>query len=200
MKTLETNFTANADKSGNNRFIQLRKDKNAAMYRRETLTGNVIGFEVFLFRTVLQGSPLPGGGTVSETYESYPGGKAFGRSAWFIGGHQAEQRANERFNELVNGSLKTENAAETDETATVSVVKVSKVRTERPKLKWPEGPFSQRELADMNGFFGENYKKVYTDLQNALHSSFIVKDSQRDSSRGKKTQLFRVVVLKPVMA
>lgn len=192
MKTLETNFVKNVDLSGNNRFIQLRKDGNVAMYRRERMDGRVIGFEVFIFKTVTAGSPLPGGGTVQETYESYPGGKAFGRSAWFIGGVNAEQRANERYNELVKGETVTENDnTEEEETTSLPVVKVSKVRTERTKLKLPSYPFSQKELAAFNGI--ENYKEVYTDLQRMLADGTLRKGEKRESTRGKAAQLFEVV-------
>lgn len=190
MKTLETNFTTNADKSGEHRFIQLRKENNVAMYRRENLQGNLVGFEVFLFKTIIAGSPLPGGGTVTETYESYPGGKAFGRNAWFIGGNGAEQRANERYNQLVQGGLKTENEPEETE-ETVTVVRVSKMRTERPKLNFPPHPFTQKELAAFNGI--DNYKEVYSDLQRFLATGVLRRGEKRESARGKSAQLFEVV-------
>lgn len=194
MKLLQENFTTNADKSGEQRFIQLRKEGNTGLYRRETMEGHLVGFEVFTFKTIQAGAPLPGGGTVSETYESYPGGKAFGRNAWFIGGHGAEVRANQRFNQLVQGAIKVESVESDDETITLPVVRVSTPRTERRKLNLPSKPFSQKELAAFNNI--ENYKEVYTDLQRMLGNGTLRKGQMRvNTGRGKDIQLFEVVTV-----
>lgn len=190
MKNLQTNFVGNFEKSGNNRFIQLRRDNRAAMYRRETMEGHLIGFEVFKVKTVLAGTPMQGGGIESEDREPYPRANSFGRTAWFIGGYGAEQRANERFNELSQGILKVEIPDEI-ETETITVVKVSKMRTERPKLNFPSEPFTQKELASFNHI--DNYKEVYTDLQRFLATGVLRRGEKRESTRGKSAQLFEVV-------
>lgn len=192
MKLLETEFVLNADKSGNNRFIQLKKEGNIALYRREHMDGTLKGFEVFRFKTVLEGAGQRGGGTVTESYEQYPGGKAFGRSAWYISGEGAVDRAHEMFDSLVKGTVEveseTEETEETDEV--VPVIKVSNAPM-KDGLKFPEGPFTQKELASFNGY--ENYKVVYSDLMKALANGTLKVAGERPAPRGKPARLFAVV-------
>ncbi len=89
----------NADKCGNHTFTQVRREGNVCMYRRDRSTdGRKMWFEVFLTKTVKAGSPLPGGGTVQEDYEQYPGSSFFGRTAWNT---PFEKRANDLFNEML---------------------------------------------------------------------------------------------------
>ena len=192
MKTLSTDFVQNADKSGKNRFLQIRREKDIAIYRRETIEGSLVGFEVFRFKTIQEGAKLPGGLTVSETYESYPGGKAFGRNAWFFGGVGCEERATQRFAELVQGKVEVVEPEEvdTEELKLIPVLRVVSSKPVKSGLKFPEGEFSQKELAAFNGF--DNYKVVYSDLQKFLTSGVLVKGSQRNSARGKPAQLFKV--------
>jgi len=113
MKLLRVDFTTNADKMGDTDFHQLRKEKNVALYRRHTLTGALVGFEVFQVKTVPAGTLLPNGVTVQENYESYPRSKSFGKTAWFIFGPDAESRANLRFEKLLTESV-TEMAEEVE--------------------------------------------------------------------------------------
>ncbi len=189
MKPLPTEFIRNADKTGNHRFLQLKKDGNFALYRREHMDGALFGFEVFSFKTIQAGAPLPGGGTVEETYESYPGAAAFGRTAWFIGGVNAAERAHARFDELVKGKVTPEPEIEEE---TVHAVTITKTPTTPIKLglKFPDKPFTQKELAAFNGF--DNYKVVYSDLQKGLASGLLVVAGERPSARGKSAKLFAV--------
>ncbi len=189
MRILQTDFIQNADKSGNNRFIQVRKEKDVALYRRETTEGHLIGFEVFRFKTIQAGAPLPGGGVVEETYESYPGGKAFGRTAWFCGD---EERAVARFNELLTGKAAVVEAEGETEHEAVPVVRVVSTAPIKEGLKLPDGPFTQKELASFNGF--DNYKVVYSDLQKMLSKGILkVSEKVHDSTRGKSAKMFERV-------
>jgi hypothetical protein len=189
MKLLPQEKIENNDKSGKNRFVQLRKEGNFALYRREKLDGLLVGFEVFSFKTIQAGAPLPGGGTVEETYESYPGAAAFGRTAWFIGGDNAAERAHNRFDELVKGKVTPEPEIEEE---TVHAVTITKTPTTPIKLglKFPDKPFTQKELAAFNGF--DNYKVVYSDLQKGLASGLLVVAGERPAPRGKPAKLFSV--------
>ena len=192
MKELDINFVANADKSGDNRFIQIKKEKDVALYRREKRDGSLKGFEVFLFKTIQTGALLPGGNVVQETYQSYPGGKAFGKTAWYISGENAAERAHEMFDSLVKGKVQVE--PETDETEeTEEIVPVVQVSTAPMKdgLKFPEGPFTQKMLAAFNGF--DNYKVVYSDLMKGLNSGKIRVFGERPAARGKPARLFQLV-------
>jgi predicted DCC family thiol-disulfide oxidoreductase YuxK len=193
MKELDINFVANADKSGDNRFIQIKKEKDVALYRREKMDGSLKGFEVFSFKTIQTGALLPGGNVVQETYQSYPGGKSFGKTAWYISGENAADRAHEMFDSLVKGKVQVE--PETDETEeTEEIVPVVKVSTTPMKdgLKFPEKPFTQKELAAFNGF--DNYKVVYSDLMKGLNSGKLRVFGERPAPRGKPARLFQVVV------
>jgi len=99
MKQLAPEFVANFDKSGKNRFVQLKLNDSAAIYRREHLDGTVVGYEIFAIKTVKAGSKLPDGNVVTEDYVKYPTAKCFGKWAWFC---QNESRANEWFDKFNN--------------------------------------------------------------------------------------------------
>ena len=188
----------NADKCGNHTFTQIRREGNIAAYRRNRVTdGSVHSYEVFIVKTVKAGTALPGGGTVAEDYEQYPGASAFGRHAWSISwGPGAEARVNRKVEELVKGAVPVVEI-EGEETEIVPIVRVGGKSKERRALNWPSQPFSQKELAAFNGIV--NYKEVYTDLQIGLASGFLVKGDKVDSVRGKKKQLFALAG-KPVVA
>jgi hypothetical protein len=64
MKQLETKFTQD-----NNNFTQVKRSDKAAVYRRETLEGAHVSFEVFAIRT-------------KDEQEVYPNQKAMSRWAW----------------------------------------------------------------------------------------------------------------------
>lgn len=93
-------FLTNADKCGDHIFTQIKRTGNVAVYRRnEVDTNKLIGFEVFVIKTVKAGTVFAKGGTPTENdYESYPGSSSFGKSAWFC---VTEDRAMERFDQLV---------------------------------------------------------------------------------------------------
>ena len=189
MKILEKTFEMNADKCGVHTFTQVRREGNICMYRRNRKdTGRLHTVEVFLVRTVKAGSPLPGGGTVAEDYEQYPGASMFGRTAWSTG---TVEGGNIIFERLL---AKQQPVVEPDETESelVPVVRVSQPKGERRALKWPEGPFTQKELAAFNGI--DNYKEVYTDLQRALGNGTLkVSEQVHEVNRGRAAKMFEVV-------
>jgi hypothetical protein len=81
MKLLETQFVSNADKCGNNTFIQLKKEDGVALYERRTPDNKFKCYEVFIINVQKQGHVFPNGTVVEEAYELYPGKNAFGRTA-----------------------------------------------------------------------------------------------------------------------
>ena len=97
MKILSTEFTMNADKCGNEVFRQMRKSDGVAMYQR-IRTGGRYGYEVFIIKTIKAGTALPGGKSVAEDYEQYPGAAQWGKTAWSPGSRGA---ANAKFDALV---------------------------------------------------------------------------------------------------
>lgn len=97
---LQTEFITNADATGDHVFTQMRRQGNVAIYRRnEVGSTRAFGFEVVLIKTVKAGTVFAKGAKPTEKdYESYPGGKSFGKSAWF---YSTESKAEEKFEELV---------------------------------------------------------------------------------------------------
>lgn len=172
----------NADKCGDTTFTQLRREGAVCMYRRDRVSnGELHSFEVFVTKTVKAGAPLPGGGTVAEDYEQYPGASSFGRSAWST---NAEQRANKIFDGLIKKAV----AAVEHETEEIETVPVARVAKGEVTLKLPDKPFTQKELAAFNGL--DNYKEVYSDLQKMLSNKTLKVVGERTAGRGKAAKLF----------
>jgi hypothetical protein len=135
---------------------------------------------------------MRGGGVETEDREPYPGKSAFGKTAWYISGPNAVDRAHELFSKLVKGesAVDEENLEVETEDEVVPVVKVLNTPM-KDGLKFPKGPFTQRELATHNGL--ENYKVVYSDLMKGLNSGKIRVAGERPAPRGKPARLFEVV-------
>ena len=66
------------------------------------MNGDLIGYELFKTKIVKAKSNLPGGWNIKNDYEKYPVANDFGFSAKFIGGINAEARAEEMFQNWVN--------------------------------------------------------------------------------------------------
>jgi hypothetical protein len=98
MKSLSTEFTCNADKCGEQVFRQMRRSDGVAMYQRIRPDGGIKGYEVFIIKTIKAGTALPGGKSVAEDYEQYPGAAQWGKTAWSPG---SEAAADEKFDALV---------------------------------------------------------------------------------------------------
>lgn len=176
----------NADKCGNHTFTQIRREGNFCIYRRNRCSdGSLHSVEVFITRTIKAGTPLPGGNTVAEDYEQYPGANAFGRTAWSYSGKDAELAANIKFDRIKAEKEQPEVEIELDGAVTVPVVRVTK---EKPTLKLPTKPFTQKELAAFNQI--ENYKEVYAPLQAMLANNTLRLAGTREVTRGKAAKLF----------
>ena len=82
MKILEKEFVTNADKTGDQKFVQLRKENGVALYERIRKDGSHFAYEVFVVKTIKAGAKLPNGAFVKEDYEKYPGANQWGKTAW----------------------------------------------------------------------------------------------------------------------
>ena len=98
MKKLQKEFTGNFDRVGNTKFIQIKKENGVAIYERQNMDGSTRSYEVFIVKVIEKGTALPGGNSVQETYEQYPGCAAFGKTAYDC---KTIGSAEERFDELV---------------------------------------------------------------------------------------------------
>ena len=111
MKDIPEKFVKNCDLVGNNTFIQIKKEGNVYMYRRERMDGTVKSYEVFLGKFIAKGTPLPGGVVEKEDRIQYPGSAQFGKTAYDC---KTEAQAEQRFEELLK---KSANQAEAKEEA-----------------------------------------------------------------------------------
>jgi len=128
MKNLQKEFTGNFDRVGNTKFVQLKKENGVAMYERQNMDGTFRSYEVFIVKVVEKGTPLPGGNTVQETYEQYPGCAAFGKTAYDC---KTIDSAEKRFEELV---LKVKTSNDAKEEAVKSGKPIRRGRKASPKL------------------------------------------------------------------
>ncbi len=109
MKKLEKKFVMNADKVGNNNFVQLKRSDGVAMYERSDMDKRIKSYEVFIIKTVLKGAALPEGKFVEESYEQYPAKSVFGKTAYDL---KTLATAEEKFEELV---IRVKNSIESKE-------------------------------------------------------------------------------------
>ena len=193
MKSLELEFVANYDKCGDHTFKQLMRQGNVALYDRQSMEGRSLWHEVFVFKTIKAGTPLPGGNTVPEDYEQYPGKSAFGKTAWAIAGGDYAKRSLAKFNELVKKAAdllkESEDEADADASPSVPVVKVEK---QTSSINFPAGKFTHSELAEFNG---KTRSQVYFVLQDMIKAGVIISAGTRrpESGKGKACNLFEKV-------
>lgn len=131
IKRLEVDKVWTGDGFGSAEAIllhQIKRQGNVAMYSfsKVKTPALVTCYEVFRFKTIPVGTPLPGGLTVSQSYEQYPGSNMFGKTAWSVRGVGA---AEELFDKLVK-----EDAAKTEANeAIVAAGGVVQKKRGRPK-------------------------------------------------------------------
>lgn len=96
---VQKEFIRNVDSVGDMQFVQIKREGDVCIYKRSREDGNIFGYEVITLKQVKAGTPLPGGNTVEEDYESYPGKSDFGKNSWFC---TSLDRAEEYFHKAVN--------------------------------------------------------------------------------------------------
>lgn len=189
MKKLQKEFTANYDKVGNNKFIQIRKENGVAIYERQNMDGTHRSYEVFIVKVVPKGTPLPGGNKVQETYEQYPGCAAFGRTAFDC---KTIDRAEERYDELVQ---KVKDSTEAKEEAEKTGQPIKRGRKSNPKtatVKVPTGKFTMKMLISEYELPQPTlYLIVKKWIEEAKVS--IVDSVKNESGRGKPALVYQAV-------
>jgi len=92
---------------------QVKREGNCAIYSfsKVKTPAKIQCWEVFRFKTILKGTPLPGGAVVEQSYEQYPGSNMFGRSAWSVHSLAA---AEDKMEELLKEDAAKANQAEAD--------------------------------------------------------------------------------------
>ena len=194
MKTLEAEFIANYDKTGNHNFKLLKRNENVALYKRSRPTGELFAYEVFRIRTVKEGTLLPGGTKVAESYEKYPYKNGFGK--WgkcckFL--DKAENYFDSITNELKvsppEDILDADDETVTIEatTATVSAGKRGRKAIDRSIVVFPESQFTMKHLAELNPKVSQGF--LYVHLRSLIGVDYKV-DGTFSQGKGKPTVLY----------
>lgn len=170
MKTLEQSIVWTGDGFGMSDAItlnQVKRSGNVCIYERIKKNGVHDGHEVFVVKVVEEGSPMPGGTFVTETYESYPRTNSFGKTAWHI---RPLKAAEVKFQEL----LDKQNGVElTEEALTIPIVE-----------------FTTNDLAEENDVV---YAEAQAFIKASLETNTIkfVREGRKDGqTRGKPSKFF----------
>ncbi len=170
MKTLSTEFTMNADKCGKQIFRQIRKSDGVAMYQRIRLDGRPgYGYEVFIIKTIKAGTALPGGKSVAEDYEQYPGAAQWGKTAWSPVGRGA---ADEKFDALVK-RLRSEVG---------QPKRRGRKATASSKFVVPSGKFTMKMLIEQTGM---TQPVLYIRLQKLIKEGKVVEVDRVRTETGR---------------
>jgi hypothetical protein len=175
---LQTEFVTNADSCGDHIFKQIRREGDVCAYSRTSVeTGKIVGYEVFLVKTVKAGTVFAKGSKPTENdYESYPGKSSFGRSAWsFI----TTKQVSEKIEELLKGKCQ--------ETVLVPVMSITQ-QMEKETSDIPEGEFSQSQFATMNCLPARGI--VYNILQALINKGLVKLARKVQVGPGRPTSMY----------
>ena len=183
MKTLQKEFTGNFDRVGNTKFIQLKKENGVAIYERQHMDGSFRSYEVFIVKVIEKGTALPGGNSVQETYEQYPGCAAFGKTAYDC---KTIGSAEERFDELVK-KVKCSNDAKEESIKTGVPVKRGRKASTKMDVKMTLKKDSKFTISMLNTYTGVNTVYIRKAVNEWLESGAITVSGvvKSESGRGK---------------
>ena len=183
MKKLQKEFTANYDRVGNTKFIQIKKENGVAIYERQNMDGSTRSYEVFIVKVIEKGTALPGGNSVQETYEQYPGCAAFGKTAYDC---KTIASAEERFDELVK-KVKCSNDAKEESIKTGVPVKRGRKASTKMNVKMTLKKDSKFTISMLNTYTGVNTVYIRKAVNEWLESGAITVSGvvKSESGRGK---------------
>ena len=169
---IQKEFITNADQTGDHIYRQIKRIGDVAIYSRTPVDSNrVFGYEVVLIKTVKAGTIFAKGAKPTEKdYESYPGGKAFGKTGWFC---TSLKQAESRFSELVKAS---------------NVICEVCINPEEETNEIPEGEFTQIDFATMNCLPVKG--NVYNILQKLVEKGEIKISRKEQRGPGRPTTLY----------
>lgn len=177
MRLLETEFVSNCDKMGDNKFVQVKRNDNVAIYHRKDMNESDIGYEVFEIRKVFAGSPLPGGNIVQESYEGYPGAKSFGKNAYFT---LTLERANVLFDEI--------NQKISEKLMDDYKPKRGRKKATKPSVQVPDGEFSVKMLMTQTGMTQPQLQPILKQWLN--DAVVVVKRKIKSEGRGRPSFVY----------
>ena len=181
MKTLQKEFTGNFDRVGNTKFIQLKKENGVAIYERQNMDGSTRSYEVFIVKVIEKGTALPGGNSVQETYEQYPGCAAFGKTAYDC---KTIASAEERFDELVK-KVKCSNDAKEESIKTGVPVKRGRKASTKMNVKMTLKKDSKFTINMLNTYTGVNTVYIRKAVNEWLESGVITINGTVKSENGR---------------
>ena len=190
MKKLQKEFTANYDRVGNTKFIQIKKENGVAIYERQNMDGSFRSYEVFVVKVIEKGTALPGGNSVQETYEQYPGCAAFGKTAYDC---KTIASAEERFDELVK-KVKCSNDAKEESIKTGVPVKRGRKASTKMNVKMTLKKDSKFTISMLNTYTGVNTVYIRKAVNEWLESGAITVSGvvKSESGRGKPSTEYTV--------
>lgn len=183
MKKLQKEFTGNFDRVGNTKFIQIKKENGVAIYERQNMDGSTRSYEVFIVKVIEKGTALPGGNSVQETYEQYPGCAAFGKTAYDC---KTIASAEERYDELVK-KVKCINDAKEESIKTGVPVKRGRKASTKMNVKMTLKKDSKFTINMLNTYTGVNTVYIRKAVNEWLESGVITINGtvKPESGRGK---------------
>jgi hypothetical protein len=181
MKKLQKEFTGNFDRVGNTKFIQLKKENGVAIYERQNMDGSTRSYEVFIVKVIGKGTALPGGNSVQETYEQYPGCAAFGKTAYDC---KTIASAEERFDELVK-KVKCSNDAKEESIKTGVPVKRGRKASTKMNVKMTLKKDSKFTINMLNTYTGVNTVYIRKAVNEWLESGVITINGTVKSENGR---------------
>ena len=181
MKKLQKEFTGNFDRVGNTKFIQIKKENGVAIYERQNMDGSTRSYEVFIVKVIEKGTALPGGNSVQETYEQYPGCAAFGKTAYDC---KTIGSAEERFDELVK-KVKCSNDAKEESIKTGVPVKRGRKASTKMNVKMTLKKDSKFTINMLNTYTGVNTVYIRKAVNEWLESGVITVNGTVKSENGR---------------
>lgn len=190
MKTLQKEFTGNFDRVGNTKFIQLKKENGVAIYERQHMDGSFRSYEVFIVKVIEKGTALPGGNSVQETYEQYPGCAAFGKTAYDC---KTIASAEERYDELVK-KVKSSNDAKEESIKTGVPVKRGRKASTKMDVKMTLDKGSKFTISMLTTYTGVDTVYIRKAVNEWLESGVITISGvvKSESGRGKPSTEYTV--------
>ena len=190
MKKLQKEFTGNFDRVGNTKFVQLKKENGVAIYERQNMDGSFRSYEVFIVKVIEKGTALPGGNTVQETYEQYPGCAAFGKTAYDC---KTIDTAEARFEELVK-KVKNSNDAKEESIKTGVPVKRGRKANVKMNVKMSLDKGSKFTISMLSTYTGVNTVYIRKAVNEWLADGVITitGEVKSETGRGKPSTEYTV--------
>ena len=190
MKKLQKEFTGNFDRVGNTKFVQLKKENGVAIYERQNMDGSFRSYEVFIVKVIEKGTALPGGNTVQETYEQYPGCAAFGKTAYDC---KTIDTAEARFEELVK-KVKNSNDAKEESIKTGVPVKRGRKANAKMNVKMSLNKGSKFTISMLSTYTGVNTVYIRKAVNEWLADGVITitGEVKSETGRGKPSTEYTV--------